>query len=94
MCYAFGKYWRRSTVDKLNGKILKHIQSSTDRLVFITDKNEKYLMFHQQDCCEDVQLEDVNGDLDDLLGVPILDAREEMSQAEESTWTFPRGNWT
>jgi hypothetical protein len=61
-------------------------------------------MEHQQDCCESVTIDDIIGDLDDLIGTPILkygevfnDGRDqslspdlyEMSEdAESSTWTF------
>lgn len=49
-------------------------------------------MYHEQDCCEDVRLEDICGDLQDLINEEILIC-EERSQddpnADESaTWTF------
>lgn len=48
---------------------------------------------HRQDCCEDVWLADVTGDLQDLVGHPILVADERTNSdnpenAESSTWTF------
>lgn len=53
-------------------------------------------MFHGQDCCEEVWLEDIIGDLDDLVGSPILKAEkrtdENLPPVENSdfsyTWTF------
>ena len=57
-------------------------------------------MFHDQDCCESVTLEDVCGDLQDLIGSPILEAEEVVSAnvnpegvkvpeyQESFTWTF------
>ena len=59
-------------------------------------------MLHDQDCCEHVYLEDVNGDLGDLVGVPIVTATEESSgenppgvetplgSDDSFTWTFYR----
>lgn len=51
----------------------------SDQLIFTVSENESYMMEHHQDCCEHVYIEDINGDLNDLVGAPIL-------QAEESSW--------
>jgi hypothetical protein len=50
-------------------------------------------MFHQQDCCESVLLEDIIGDVQDLIGSPILEAEETTDggwddEHESYTWTF------
>ena len=55
-------------------------------------------MFQEQECCEKVWLEEVVGDLDDLVGTPIIKASEDTSRpdpgklpgSDESrhTWTF------
>lgn len=57
-------------------------------------------MWHDQDCCEYVRIEDIDGDLDDLLKGPILKAEEvsssdpafykpdTVSDEESFTWTF------
>jgi hypothetical protein len=66
---------------------------------FTTDKGEVYTMFHEQDCCEQVFIEDVIGDVADLLNNPILKAHEAVSTNEQpvkkdsylddsNTWTF------
>ena len=63
-------------------------------------------MKHEQDCCESVYIEDINGDLNDLIGSPMLiadesfgsndDKEEGVDEAEEEysdesfTWTFYR----
>ena len=63
-----------------------------DALHFVTETGLEYLMYHSQDCCENVQIEDVVGDLDDLIGSPILEAEvvtEDGDGQDESTmWTF------
>ncbi len=43
---------------------------------FIMDDGRTFLMYHQQDCCEYVYIEDICGDLDDLLFHPLLEAEE------------------
>ena len=51
-------------------------------------------MYHEQDCCEYVRVEDVCGDVNRLLNTPILKAEERISRGENnewgdsSTWTF------
>lgn len=51
-----------------------------------------FKMFHYQDCCEDVQLEDVCGDLNDILNETITLAEEVRETGGDDdmsfTWTF------
>lgn len=66
----------------LKGQTLLSIdKSENDKLVFITDDSTEYVMHHHSDCCESVSIEDICGDLDDLIGSPILLA-EEVSSSE------------
>jgi len=83
----------------LVGKVLIEIKVTQDKIVFVTDKGEKYKLYHEQDCCESVTVEDICGDVSDLLHNPIFVA-EESSRAdidnipckdendESYTWTF------
>lgn len=89
---------------ELKGKILKSINVSNDdsEIIFTINNNEKYKMGHKQDCCEEVYINDICGDLEDLLGVPILQAEEVYYLFDEDphdiqnhkhtndsyTWTF------
>jgi len=69
-----------------------------DEIEFITSEGFKYLMYHSQDCCENVSIEDINGDIKDLLNTPILLAEENSSNEnpegvsleyqDSYTWTF------
>lgn len=64
--------------------------------VFFHVDDKIYHMHHQQECCETVYVEDVCGDVNDLIGSPILMAEESMTKGEgdsdgiESsiTWSF------
>lgn len=81
---------------KLQGKTITDIFLSKDKklMVITCDDGYIYKIFHYQNCCEDVHLEDICGDLDDLIGTPILLANESTSKkdplpnAEYFMWTF------
>lgn len=86
--------WNNIGIEILMGKTLeKIINIDNDELFFVTTDNEVYKMYHWQDCCEHVRLEEVIGDLDDLIGSPIIMA-ECIIEANpndswgSSTWTF------
>lgn len=86
-------------ISDLIGKTLVSIVGGKDdeSIFFICETGEKYEMYHAQDCCESVYVEDIVGDLNDLIGTPILIA-EEVSDADwpptpknaddSFTWTF------
>lgn len=69
-----------------------NVNKENDEIWFYADDNSLYKMYHHQDCCEYVCIEDVNGDWNDLIGTPILvaDERSEnfVSPKYESTETY------
>jgi len=69
----------------LKGQIVRKIQASNgDSLHILTDKYE-YNLYHAQDCCENVRLVDVIGDVDNILNEEIIFA-EEDSGANDPAW--------
>jgi len=97
-------WYDSNKVDELVGKILTNvIKNENEELTFITAEGETYKMHHHQDCCESVYIEDINGDLQDLVGSPITLAEESTSSElqpwenedddryrDSFTWTFYR----
>ena len=82
------------------GKTFSKIHQEEQEIRFyVANSHTFYVMKHNQDCCECVYLEDVSGDLYDLIGVPILMAEEATSRDRQTfqppemcsdyyTWTF------
>ena len=67
-------------IEELKGKVLTSIENLQDEeLIFTCEDGSKYRMYHSQDCCEDVSIDDIVGELDDLLNSPILLAEEVVS---------------
>lgn len=61
---------------ELVGKTLKSVNVEEYEILFETIDGEKYRMCHYQDCCEFVYVEDICGDITDILGSPVLVAEE------------------
>lgn len=73
-------------VNELVGKTLTEVKQNGGELLFVTDDGKTYKLFHQQDCCESVSIDDINGDLEDLVGSPILKAEEVSNEDFEKQW--------
>lgn len=78
------------------GKVFTSVTQDGSEMVF-ANATERFVFFHSQDCCECVSIEDICGDLEDLVGEPLLLAEEvsgetpaEFNEAdhESVTWTF------
>jgi len=68
-------------IEKLLGKTLTAVvkNKANDEIIFTVDDGTEYKMYHRPDCCEQVSIEDINGDLNYLVGSPILVAEENTS---------------
>lgn len=88
------------TFDGLLGRPLYRVTASDEELVLYLSETNYVRFYHQQDCCESVYIESICGDLDDLVGEPLLIAEEVSNEefeaeyetkqeyAESYTWTF------
>lgn len=89
---------------ELLGKTMAGVEGSKggEEVIFTATDGRKYKLYHSQDCCESVIVEDICGELSDLVGSPITQADEETNSekdpdgykrsysAESMTWTFYR----
>lgn len=82
-------------VSDLIGKTFTSVEvrGADDTVVFTTEEGEVYRMFHRQDCCESVYVEDVVGDLEDLVGKPIRMA-EVSTNSDDPMGKEPYGSFT
>jgi len=91
--------------ETLKGKTLIAISGAkvgSDEIVFTCSDGERFRMFHRQDCCESVSVEDVLGDIAKLIGEPLVYCYESASgqrpgdvptpdyEPDSQTWTFYR----
>lgn len=75
------------------------IAPDSERITIKCSDGTSYLQVHHQDCCESVMVEDICGDIADVVGSPVLVAEESSSdkrpedvqqeyEDESCTWTF------
>ena len=78
-------------ISTLNGKTFSKITVDYDTIIF-ENKNEAYKLYHPQDCCEIVEIEDIDGDIQRLVGQEIIDASERYEEGDDDedggTWSF------
>ena len=100
----YNLYEKETEFEKLRGKTLtgiKGLEVGSSEVTFICADGSEFFMYHQQDCCEGVSVEDVCGDVTDLLNSKILIAevrasgenppdikKEDYGWQESFTWTF------
>lgn len=76
----------------IKGRTINEIYQDDEHLMFKLENGEVFLFYHDQDCCEDVRIEQIDGDLNDLIGNPLLMAEETTQLGDTDwgteTWTF------
>lgn len=90
--------------ETLKGKTFSKIYAGQshegDTVFFEEEPGSGYVMFHIQNCCEHVYLEDIEGDLNALAGEPLSYCYESSDNIDDPppndnhdesyTWTFYR----
>ena len=92
MYFKWGTY-KNVSLESLLGKTIESIEVDGKEAIFFTIDGEKYVMHHDQDCCESVEIEEVVGDMNDLVGAPLAMSEVVENESEETdygsqTWTF------
>lgn len=85
-------YAKPVKIDALIGRTFASVTETDATVTFAGDGGPSYRLEHMQECCESVWLEDVTGDLADLVGSPVVMAEESTDKdatgVESTTWTF------
>ena len=79
----------------LQGKHLTRVvNKDNEEILFFCEDGSSFKLYHDQDCCESVTVEEIVGDLADLTGL-VVEAEEvsgyvgpERKDADSYTWTF------
>lgn len=76
------------TISKIEGA-----EKGSEEILFTLENGDIFCMYHEQDCCEGVQIEDICGDINVLIGNPILLAEEvtnegNLEYGDTCTWTW------
>jgi hypothetical protein len=75
----------RFTIEDMKGQTFTKVYITDDKSEMIFENDEfVFTFYHEEDCCECVQVEDVVGDLNDLVGKP-LDIVEEVEHVSDFT---------
>ena len=81
--------------EELKGKVLSSITGCVgdSKMIFVEDNGKKYKLYNPE--CGfgndvSINIDDIVGDLDDIVGSPILLAEEvsNRNDMENTTWTF------
>ena len=99
MGWTGDKTYRDAEVSELLGKTLKSVAISGDAdvIMFECTDGHNYKMYHDQDCCESVDIYDIAGNIEDLLGLPLTMAEdvsnknfnpEKGKYVDSCTWTW------
>jgi hypothetical protein len=85
-------------MEQMLGKTFVKVTGSVgeDEMLFETAEGQRFIFAHMQDCCESVDINDIVGDLQDLVGEPLLVAEEvrgatpepDEEHYESYTYTF------
>ena len=95
-----------TSFEELQGRMLSKIVYDYDEIHFHLTDTHYVNMYHDQDCCESVYVEDIVGDLDDLVGTTLLlveevdnyepsnatkyNEEEDHYENDSETWTYYR----
>jgi hypothetical protein len=69
-------------LNQMLGRVFLRVEGGVgdEHLLLVRDDGVHFLFHHFRDCCECVEIEDIIGDLHDLIGTPLLVADMETNE--------------
>lgn len=86
--------YKVAAISELVGLTPISVVSTDSTLTLVTACGRIFEFFHRQDCCENVYIESVVGDLSDLVGVPLLLAEESTGDTPSDSEADPQASYT
>lgn len=81
-------------MESLLNQVFSEVFAEDERVVFKRADGTGFQLAHSQDCCESVWVGEISGDLNDLVGTPIISAEESYENnpnaSESGTYSFYR----
>ena len=83
-------------IEKLIGQVAKTVTNNHNlELTFELENGQTARFYHEQDCCESVSIEEIHGDLNDLVGQEITQAEFVYEKINvENSWAYDTATWT
>lgn len=75
-------------IKSLIGETLSYIDDCGDQIVLTTVSGRKIRIYHEQECCESVRVEDTEGNWQELIGKVIIDIDEDIESGELGVYEY------
>lgn len=79
-------------IEQMLGMVFTQVYNEKDEILVFRNDNMTFRFLHHQNCCEDVHIADIVGDLQDLVGSPILLAEVSSSDDDGVVNSFLNSN--
>ena len=88
-------YSDRIEAKSLVGEVLTHIDTDekNNEVLLTTASGRQIKIFHSQDCCESVYIEDTEGNWHELIGKVLVEAKHEESSEGDPPQEYAE-SWT
>jgi hypothetical protein len=82
--------------ENIKGMVFDSVVNHSDQEIHFHNSKtgETVVLYHEQDCCESVSVEDICGDLEDLVNSEILFAEEASNDDSSADVDDGSGTWT